>query len=380
MPQTPQSLTTTRKDIRATIEAMAGQFAMALPKLLTPERFVRVALTCINKNPKLLACTRESLLACLLDCAQLGIEPDGRRAHLIPYGDKCTLIIDYKGLAELVRRSGEVSTLHAGIVYPSDEFDYSFGTGQFLKHRPSLSREEGEKPICVYSYIRLKDGSEDFDVMGIAEVEKVRQRSRAANAGPWVTDFPEMAKKTAFRRHSKWLPLSPELREKIEKDDEPLTEQERFAAARPIATSKIEFGPADVEPADMGSVTGESETTDRLAEQERERDHVATGEPPSLSKPTQTTEGLAQEQAPTQDQPQPAKKAKKEAPPKATPLEGLRNLIKASPVEEEQLVRYLVQTMMLEPSQKLEALSEENLKRVIDDFMSIAASILEPKP
>jgi recombination protein RecT len=365
MPQTPQSLTTTRKDIRATIEAMAGQFAMALPKLLTPERFVRVALTCINRNPKLLACTRESLLACLLDCAQLGIEPDNRRAYLIPYRDKCTLIIDYKGLAELVRRSGEVSSLKAGIVYPKDVFHYQFGTGQYLRHKPSFDRGEDE-PIAVYSYVKLKDGEEDFDVMGINEVCKVRvrsqgyqdSRSQKRDDNPWMLYFDEMAKKTVFRRHSKWLPFSPQLREKIEKDDEPLTEQERFAAARPIATAKIEFGPADIEP-----IAPEPEAS-----------------PEDQMRPTQTTEGLAQEQEPTQDQPQPAKKPKKEAPPKATPLEGLRNLIKASPVEEEQLVRYLVQTMMLEPSQKLEALSEENLKRVIDDFMSIAASILEPKP
>jgi len=61
-----------------------------------------------------------------------------------------------------------------------------------------------------------------------------------------VNHFNEMAKKTVFRRHSKWLPLSPELREKIEKDDEPLTEQERFAAAKPIIADEdnLNFGEA----------------------------------------------------------------------------------------------------------------------------------------
>ena len=49
----PESqLATKRKDIRDFINGMKGQFAMALPKLVTPERFVRVALTCLNKNPK----------------------------------------------------------------------------------------------------------------------------------------------------------------------------------------------------------------------------------------------------------------------------------------------------------------------------------------
>ncbi len=237
-------LATQKKDIRALVNSYQEQFRMALPKLITPERFTRVALTAINKTPKLAECTQESLLACLLDCAALGIEPDGRRAHLIPYGTKCTLIIDYKGIAELVRRSGDVATLHAGIVYPSDDFDYAFGTGQFLRHKPSLAPRGEEKPILAYSYVKLKDGQEDFDVMSIEDVEKIRGRSRSGSAGPWVTDFDEMAKKTVFRRHSKWLPLSPELRDKIEVDDEPMTSQERFASAKPV--SAIQFGEAQI--------------------------------------------------------------------------------------------------------------------------------------
>ncbi len=52
------------------------------------------------------------------------------------------------------------------------------------------------------------------------EVEAIRKRSRSGSSGPWVTDWNEMAKKTVFRRHSKWLPLSPDLRDAIEKDED----------------------------------------------------------------------------------------------------------------------------------------------------------------
>lgn len=324
-------LAETRKDIRSAIQRMSGEFKDALPKLITPERFTRVALTCINKNPKLLECTQESLLGCLLDCAALGIEPDGRRAHLIPYGKVCTLIIDYKGIAELVRRSGEVATLHCGIVYPSDDFDYAFGTGQFLKHKPSMGSRKEEKPICVYSYVKLKDGQEDFDVMSIEAVEKVRKRSRAGNNGPWVTDFDEMAKKTIFRRHSKWLPLSPELRDKLEKDDEPLTEEERFAAAKPVGGSSIEFGEALPPPPDT---------------EEKKQ---------AVKKP----------------------KAKEKEPPpeRATPLETVRALIIASGIEEKDLLANLFSHMTIEQGDTLESMSEDKLKSVIDSWMDIAKEI-----
>jgi recombination protein RecT len=129
------------------------------------------------------------------------------------------LIVDYKGYVELVRRSGDVSYIHADVVYDKDEWSYAFGTEAHLKHKPNLENR-GTRKIAFYSYARLKDGTEDFVVLSPDEVEKVRKRSRAANNGPWVTDYDEMGKKTAFRRHSKWLPLSAEARDAIEKDEE----------------------------------------------------------------------------------------------------------------------------------------------------------------
>lgn len=191
----------------------------ALPRHLTPERFIRVALNATMRTPKLLKCSRDSFFKALLDLSSFGLEPDGRRAHLIPYGDEVQLIIDYKGLVELVRRSGDVSYIHADVVYEGDEFDFAFGSQSFLKHRPNLE-SRGERVKCVYSFVKLKDGSEDFVVMNRGDVEKVRKRSKAATNGPWVTDWEEMAKKTVFRRHSKWLPLSPEVRDAVEHDDE----------------------------------------------------------------------------------------------------------------------------------------------------------------
>lgn len=206
------------QDIRAIIKSdwAKGQFAMALPKHLTPERFMRVALTALTKTPKLVNCTKESLMTCLLDCSSLGIEPDGRKAHLIPYGNVCTLIIDYKGLVDLARRSGDVAYIHADVVREKDEFDYAYGSNAFLKHKPAADKRGSVTQ--VYSFVKLKDGSESFIVMSVTEIEAVRKRSKAANNGPWCSDWDEMAKKTAFRRHSKWLPLSSEFQEANEKD------------------------------------------------------------------------------------------------------------------------------------------------------------------
>jgi recombination protein RecT len=46
--------------------------------------------------------------------------------------------------------------------------------------------------------------------MTIDEVEAIRARSRAGKNGPWVSDWAAMAKKTAVKQLSKWLPMSTE--------------------------------------------------------------------------------------------------------------------------------------------------------------------------
>lgn len=204
------------------------QLAMALPGIVTPERFIRVALTTINKTPKLAECTQSSLFAAMLDCASLGIEPDGRRAHLIPYGTTCQLIIDYKGLIELARRSGELSDWKAVLVCDNDEFEAD-GEAVTL-HRINYREPRGDV-FAVYSVATFKDGVKSYEVMTRDEVEAIKGRSKASGSGPWKTDWSEMAKKTVIRRHSKVLPLSAEFRTAVEKDYDSLPDLGSMASA-----------------------------------------------------------------------------------------------------------------------------------------------------
>lgn len=198
------------------------QIALALPKHITPDRFIRVLMTATLKTPALLECTQESLFKGIFDAAQAGVEIDGRRAHLIPFNNhkkKCKeaqLIIDYKGIAELVMRSGVVSSIHADVVCEADEFEYD--RGDVTKHKINL-REERGKMYAVYCRILMRDGAAKCEVMSKRDVDRIRNRSRSSSDGPWVTDYDEMAKKTVFRRASKWVPLSPEIRTAIESED-----------------------------------------------------------------------------------------------------------------------------------------------------------------
>jgi len=236
MENTPAKVARKEEGLRDLILRMKDQFALALPKHMTPDRFTRVVLTTINKTPKLSECTRESLLACLMDCSALGIEPDNRMAYLIPYGNQCTLVIGYKALVALARRSGEISDIHADVVCANDFFEYSFGSEGRLVHKPKLG-DRGDV-VAAYSFAKLKDGSCSYEVMDLEEISAIKNRSKASKSGPWVTDFNEMAKKTVFRRHSKWLPVSSEkMQEALEKDFDVPTDIVDFSkAGKPVVS------------------------------------------------------------------------------------------------------------------------------------------------
>lgn len=244
----------TQLSLRNEIESPAFRDAVAkvLPKILPPERFVRVACTAMTRTPKLRECDRASFFSAMLSLAQTGLEPDGRRAHLIPFENRkrgvveCQLIIDYKGLAELAMRSGMLSYLHADVVRRGDIFRYSLG--EIRDHVPHFLRDDQDKPekagevFAAFAVARFKDGSAKAEVMSVEEIEAIRRRSRAGQSGPWVTDWTEMAKKTAFRRLSKWLPLSPEYRDALDADaDEPDTLRNVAKADTGAAANAAEF-------------------------------------------------------------------------------------------------------------------------------------------
>ncbi|SRR5258706_3243311 len=198
--------------VRVLLEKSKAQIARALPKHLDADRMSRIAMTSIQRAPALLDCTPSSLIGAIIQASQLGLECDGvlGHAYLIPYRDQCQLIVGYKGLLKLARNSGDIKTISARVVYAEDEFNYSYGLNERCEHVPSQKEDRGSVAF-VYAVAKLKDGGEQFEVLSIRDVERVRQRSRAGSSGPWVTDFEEMAKKTVLRRLCKMLPSSADL-------------------------------------------------------------------------------------------------------------------------------------------------------------------------
>lgn len=189
-----------------------NEIARALPRHMTADRMARIALTELRRVPKLKECTPLSFFGAVVQAAQLGLEPGSGLGHayLIPYGKECQLIIGYRGMIDLARRSKQIISLTARVVHAADEFSYSYGLNESLTHVPSTAAEPGQL-VYVYAVAKLKDGGVQFEVMAKADVDKIRKRSKSSSSGPWVTDYEAMAKKTVIRQLFKFLPVSVEM-------------------------------------------------------------------------------------------------------------------------------------------------------------------------
>jgi recombination protein RecT len=219
-------------ELRADIEKMGAQFQAALPAHIPVERFKRVILTAVQQNPALVYADRQSFWNSAMKAAQDGLLPDSREGAMVIFRTKkkddngVDRWIDavqwmpmVAGIRKKVRNSGEIATWDTHEVYAKDAFEYELGDDPFIKHKPSLEADPGPV-IAAYSVAVLKTGEKSREVMTVAQIERVRARSKAKDSGPWVDHYSEMCRKTVAKRHSKVLPMSTDLDDLMRRDDD----------------------------------------------------------------------------------------------------------------------------------------------------------------
>lgn len=248
--------------IKSELAANFAAIKSLVPKHMTPERLARITLTAISRTPKLAECTPASLVGAVMNCATLGLEPNLiGHAYLVPFFNnkigamECQFQIGYKGLLDMIRRTGDVSKIYAEIVYENDLFVYTKGEDKRLIHVPfdmlhllerfipdkdggimDLMLQEGiadirnrapkdqGKPVRYYSAYRLKDGSFDFTTMTseqcLLHANKF-SKSKYNNklTGPWADHPDSMSIKTCIKEMAKYMPISIEIQEKLSIDE-----------------------------------------------------------------------------------------------------------------------------------------------------------------
>jgi recombination protein RecT len=214
------------------LQSKKTEIALALPKHLDADRLLRTVSTAMRQTPLLAQCSPSSLLGAVMLSAQLGLEP-GPLGHCyllpfkkntkLPSGEweshyEVTWILGYKGTIDLAWRSGKLKSIEAREVRQNDSFEYEYGLNPRLVHRPNIREDRGEA-YAYYGVAHFKDGGYYFLVMSKSDIEEHRERSKAKDKGPWITDYDAMARKTCIRAMAPFLPLSPDLVQAFANDE-----------------------------------------------------------------------------------------------------------------------------------------------------------------
>jgi recombination protein RecT len=208
------------------VKALEPEIKRALPAVLTPKRFTRMALSAINNTPKLAECTPMSFIAALMNAAQLGLEPNTAlgQAYLIPYKNKgvleCQFQIGYRGMIDLAYRNERVQSIEAQTVYENDIFEYELGLMPKLIHKPVF--DEPGAIRAFYAIFKLDNGGFRFEIMSKTSIDAYAAKySKAFSSefSPWKSNYEGMSKKTVIKQLLKYAPMKSDFQKAVSMDE-----------------------------------------------------------------------------------------------------------------------------------------------------------------
>lgn len=298
-----------------------AEFEKALPAHITFEKFQRTVMTAIVANPELTQADLGSLFLSAMKAATDGLLPDGREAAFVIFNtkikeggqDRWIKKVQYLpmwfGLLKKIRQSEEVESVRAHVVYEADmrlgKFEYVLGDEEKIIHEPYMGTEPKGNIIAAYCIAKLTNGDVIREVMTFAEIEKVRRTSKSGNKdgepiGIWKEWYPEMARKTVFRRAAKWLPQSSELIDRVFANDSSMDVIENMGPAERMDSNPkaiadqstiadnipmIENNPDIEMPTDQPDLTAKVEAAQKQKQEEKkETPKTSQAEDPKIEK------------------------------------------------------------------------------------------------
>ncbi len=207
------------------LERYKANIAVALPKHLTPDRMIRVALSAVSQSPKLLQCNPYTICGAIVQASILGLEPNSALGdcYLVPFwnskgnqgkgGLEAQLVIGYQGKIKLVANTGLLKIVKANVVRQNDVFEFDDGLSPHILHRYHHIPDRGPV-IGFWAGAELSNGARSISFMTVREAQEHRDKFALAKDkdkkifGPWIDHFEAMALKTCIHKACKYLPKS----------------------------------------------------------------------------------------------------------------------------------------------------------------------------
>lgn len=194
------------------------QLALALPKHLTADRMSRLALTAFSTNSKLQECDQMSIAASIMTAGQLGLEPNVNGAgYLIPYGKTCTFVPGWKGLVDLVSRSGR-GTVFTGVIFKDQNYTFKDGASRDLIIHNESDLEDADDITHAYAIGWVKDSSMPIiELWTVGKIKKHRDKYNKVGKNHYsFRDFEMYARKIPLLQVLKYMPCSVEVSNAIQ--------------------------------------------------------------------------------------------------------------------------------------------------------------------
>lgn len=276
-------------ELAAVFDSMKGQIAQALPKHLSAERMIQMAASVVSRNTRIAECKAASIIGSIMQASILGFSPIEAlgECFFVPYkthtGDyECRFQIGYKGYIKLARRSRQISTIYAEVVYKDDTFHYELGLEPKLIHQPDLAAEPDDRNIIyAYAVAHYRDGGYNFVVLTRKQIESLRQRSpsqRKGLDGPWATDYAAMSRAKAIKQLAKYLPLEESFFMADASDEQVLTPDKFRPDGSGVQIDSLEYTSHD----DLDIEEPLAEAPKQLPEKSKPAPKVVRGKAPAI--------------------------------------------------------------------------------------------------
>ena len=227
MARSPEAIQTIRAKVQDTATMNAD-----LIKLMGigEEEFARITLNAFTNNRSLGECTIASIEKCVLDCANMGVLPDGHSAAIVKFKNEAKVMLMVGGMLAKVRLAIPGISIRTNVIRSGDEYEYTDGLEPILTHTPSRQAKISNSPediVAAYAVAKIPKGGTEFVFMYKNEIDYHRNFSRARrDDSPWKMFYAEMAVKTVLRQLLKILPHRGLLSMMLGHEEEPEQQEE----------------------------------------------------------------------------------------------------------------------------------------------------------
>lgn len=182
--------------------------------------FMTSVLSIVSQSDALQLVTPESVYMCAMVAATLDLPLNSNLgfAYIVPYKDKATFQMGYKGFIQLAQRSGQFKTIAATPIYEGQIIEANPLTGYVF----DFAKKTNDTVIGYAAYFSLINGFEKTMYMSVDDLNKHGKsfsQTFKKGFGLWKDNFDAMAQKTVIKLLlSKFAPLSVEMQKAIVTD------------------------------------------------------------------------------------------------------------------------------------------------------------------